>query len=108
LALAFALLLGQTLRLALLSEIECGARRFAAAQEIWVSDAAGVGTVKFGQEGAARIRGDRRNRAKPWPETKTVQREGSLSFRIASHRSLHSRQTLFSGFFNNRVVDQPT
>src|SRR5206468_7925719 len=55
--------LGQPLRAFLLAEVKSGARRFAAAEQIRIGDPADSGPIELGQQGAARVRPDRRDRA---------------------------------------------
>ena len=71
--------------LALLPEIEHGARRLAGGEKVRIGQAAGAGAIEFGDERAARIGGDRRNGARARTKAKSMQRERGLCFRIESH-----------------------
>jgi hypothetical protein len=70
-----------------LLEGEGRARRLAAGQQISAGDEAGAGAIQFGQQRAARIRGDGGDRSGARTETEPMQGERSVGFGIEGHAS---------------------
>jgi hypothetical protein len=66
---------------------ECRARGHAARQQIRIADAAGARAIQFGDQGAARIRGNTRDRSGTRTEAEPVQGDRSFRFGIKGHAS---------------------
>src|SRR5262249_15057373 len=78
------------LRLPRLLEGEGGARGVAAREQIRAANAAGARAIQFGNQRAARVGGDRGNRARAPAEAEPMQGERGLSFGIKGHASRSS------------------
>ena len=63
-----------------LAEIEGGARGFRAREQIGIGNLSGLRPFEFGDQRAARIGRDRRDRSRPRPETESVQRRRRFEF----------------------------
>jgi hypothetical protein len=77
--------LGEAIRALLLAEMEGGARRFPAAQQIRIGNATDSGAIELGQHGATRVRRDRGDRADARSKSEPVQRQRGFRLGIPSH-----------------------
>jgi hypothetical protein len=64
---------------------ECGARRNAAAHQLRIGDATGARPIKLGDQRAAWVGRNGRNRACTRPETKTTECKSCFCFGIKRH-----------------------